>query len=104
MNTTKRILESINPESKVIKKELTYGDILVGRSFNPSKNSKVDRIKELFAEATDIVRDDFFDRSSNANGMISIPNNMLAGSLLDPIILQILHAQMDCVKLLTLEY
>ena len=36
----------------------TYGQKAVGIGFNPSKNEKVQRLKELFAEAIDILNDD----------------------------------------------
>lgn len=34
---------------------LTFGELLVGKSFNPSNDQRVDRLKELFAEAIDIL-------------------------------------------------
>lgn len=39
-------------------KKQTYGQEVVNVSFNPSKDSKVDRLKELAAEMIDIVNDD----------------------------------------------
>lgn len=37
---------------------MTHGEKMVGKDFNPSGNEKVARLKELFAEAIDIVNDD----------------------------------------------
>lgn len=34
---------------------LTIGELLVGKTFNPSGDERVDRLKELFAEAIDIL-------------------------------------------------
>lgn len=39
-------------------KQPTYGQQVVSINFNPSKDSKVDRLKELAAEMIDIVNDD----------------------------------------------
>ena len=36
-------------------KTLTLGELLVGKTFNPSGDERVDRLKELFAEAIDIL-------------------------------------------------
>lgn len=37
--------------------ELTYGQKAVGLKFNPSKNSEVDKAKQLFADAIDQLND-----------------------------------------------
>ena len=38
-------------------KELTFGQKSVAVSFNPSKDSKVDKVKQLIAEVIDIIND-----------------------------------------------
>lgn len=38
--------------------EPTFGDKAVGRSFNPSANEKVDKLKALYAEIINILHDD----------------------------------------------
>lgn len=74
---------------------LTFGQKLAGVSFNPSNDPKVDTVKRLFAQIADLVDEDYSTKES--------------GSKLDPILYQhtigeILNAQMNCVKLLTLKY
>jgi len=36
-------------------REHTVGEVLIGVNFNPSKNTKVDKVKELCAELADIL-------------------------------------------------
>jgi hypothetical protein len=39
-------------------REMTFGEKLVGLTFNPSGDAKVQRAKELCAELADLVRND----------------------------------------------
>lgn len=76
---------------------LTFGQKLVGVTFNPSQNPKVDRIKEISAELADIVyehwcRDAYSEKS------------FLENSVFQNTISQILNAQMNSVKLITFQY
>lgn len=74
---------------------LSFGERLAGVTFNPSNDLKVDTVKRLFAHAADIIDEHYSTTES--------------GSKLDQILYQqtigeILNAQMNCVKLLTLKY
>lgn len=73
---------------------VTFGDRLVGISFNPSADSKVDIAKRLCAQLADLInetpqdeRDEYLFRLIRDNAMNDI-----------------LTAQMKIVKLLTLKY
>lgn len=69
-------------------KELTFGDQLTGRDFNPGGHEQVNRLKEIFAEAADIVAD--LERETELKDLIV--TNALT---------QTLNAQMACVKAVT---
>lgn len=73
--------------------ELTFGEKLVGKSFNPSQDPRVDRAKEICAELADMV--------SEGISFESLPS--LNRELYRHTIGQILNAQMNVVKLLTLK-
>jgi len=68
---------------------------LVGISFNPSGDEKVARIKSLCAELADIVNDDVMQNEERT---------ALQVKLLDHAIYEILNAQMNAVKVVTLKY
>ena len=76
--------------------EFTFGQKLVGVDFNPSKNPKVDRLKELFAEAADIVHEqwlaDYIAQSNTTN------------LLYQHTIGEILNAQMNSVKFVVTDF
>ena len=78
-----------------LQKTPTFGELLVGLTFNPSGSPEVQRAKELCAELADMVE------------AIAIKNNLraypLSGSLYTHTIGQILNAQMNVVKLITLK-
>jgi hypothetical protein len=73
-------------------RELTYGEKMVGVSFNPSKNEKVDQLKKLYAEAIDIVHNDIHDKSTGG-----VQQDTLAVLAVEQSIL----AQMAAVKSVT---
>lgn len=75
-------------------KELSFGQKLVGITFNPSGDAKVNRAKELCAELADLLNDDYLSKESSA--MHSVLFNNTVG--------EILNAQMNVVKVLTLKY
>lgn len=74
-------------------RELTFGEKLVGINFNPAADSKVDRAKQLCAELADLVNEEGTPESSYLF-------NLIKGNALR----EILNAQMNAVKLLTLKY
>jgi hypothetical protein len=76
--------------------QLTFGEQLVGKTFNPSGDDKVARIKALAAEMADIVHADAIER-----GLIH--GGGLAGIILNSAFGEILNAQMNAVKFVTLK-
>jgi len=72
--------------------EPTFGEQLVGVSFNPSADVKVTEAKRLFAAATDLLIDSFDGREVNP----------MERMLTDVALGDILKAQMMVVKVLTL--
>ena len=74
------------------KRELTFGEQLVGLTFNPSGDAKVQRAKELCAELADLVNEDY-------QYYVFEP---LKNQLYNHTIGEILNAQMNVVKVLTL--
>lgn len=75
-------------------RELTFGEKLVGLNFNPSNDDKVSRAKRLCADLADLVKDEFSSREKSP----------LSSILYDHTIGEILNAQMNVVKVLTLKY
>ena len=76
-------------------RQMTFGEKLVGSQFNPSGDDKVAKAKQLCAELADLVND-------HHNGPAE--SSQLQNQLFDHTIGQILNAQMNVVKLLTLKY
>ena len=74
--------------------ELSFGQKLVGLTFNPSGDSKVNRIKELAAEMADLI--------TEVNNQQEISH--LSKTFYDGAIGRILDAQMYSVKFLTNKY
>lgn len=74
---------------------LTFGQKLVGVDFNPSKNPKVDRLKELFAEAVDIIQEKLITNSQDRDGEIILYNHTIG---------EILNAQMNAVKFIVTDF
>lgn len=79
-------------------KEFTYGQKLVGLTFNPSGDPKVQRAKELCAELADLVHNSFMEREAKQETIL------LNAQLFNHAVGEILNAQMNVVKLLTLKY
>jgi hypothetical protein len=75
-------------------REMTFGEKLVGLTFNPSGDEKVQRAKELCAELADLLHDDFSSQGRSG----------LAAALYEHTIGEILNAQMNVVKVLTFKY
>ena len=80
--------------SEQIQNPLSFGERLVGIQFNPSNDDKVAKLKSLFAEAANIIDEEFRGRD----------NSSLGSTLFDHTVGEILNAQMNCVKLVTLKY
>jgi hypothetical protein len=77
--------------------ELTAGEKLVGKTFNPSGDDKVAKAKALCAELADMIYD--AKRESFAYGTLTLLREQLAERAL----MDILAAQMMVVKTLTLK-
>lgn len=77
-------------------RELTFGEMLVGLNFNPSADDKVAQAKKLFAQAADLLEEEY--REKNLGG------SPLSSKLYDHAIGEVLNAQMNVVKVLTLKY
>ena len=74
-------------------RELTFGEKLVGLNFNPSGDEKVTRAKQLCAELADLLHYDFSSRGQSG----------LSALLYEHAIGEILNAQMNVVKVLTIK-
>ena len=72
----------------------TFGEQLVGMSFNPSGDPKVQRAKELCAELADLL---------NEHNESSQPTTEFSQRLFSHAVGEILNAQMNVVKVLTLK-
>jgi hypothetical protein len=70
----------------------SFGQQLVGLSFNPSGDAKVQRAKELCAELADLVNNHYQAKSVESD---------LEKTIYEHAIGEILNAQMNAVKLLT---
>lgn len=75
-------------------RELTFGEKLVGLTFNPSGDQNITKVKELCAELADLL-------NQNADPSSERP---LCKLLFDKAIGDILDAQMNIVKVLTFKY
>ena len=75
-------------------RQLTFGEKLVGLNFNPSNDDAVSKAKRLCADLADLLEDEMSKRESSA----------LSVMLYDHTIGEILNAQMNVVKVLTLKY
>lgn len=81
-------------EENTNSRELTYGEKLVGITFNPSADDKVSKAKKLFADAADLLREEY--QASEVTPLKDLLYNQAMG--------EILNAQMNVVKVLTLKY
>lgn len=73
---------------------MTFGEKLVGLTFNPSKDDKVAVAKRLCAQLMDLVNSERENRETT----------QLENILYNHTVGEILNAQMNVVKLLTLKY
>lgn len=74
--------------------QLTFGERLVGLTFNPSGDDKVTKAKRLCADLADLLNDDALMKEQSP----------LYNVLFNHTIGEILNAQMNVVKVLTLKY
>ena len=74
--------------------ELSFGQKLVGLTFNPSGDDKVARAKQLCADLADLLHKDFYENETTG----------LKTDLFRHAVGEILNAQMNVVKVLTLKY
>ena len=74
-------------------KELSFGQKLVGLTFNPSGDEKVQKAKELCAELANLVKPEMNATASPLKRLLS-----------EQAIGEILNAQMNVVKVLTFKY
>ena len=78
--------------SQETQRELTFGEQLVGLTFNPSGDPKVQRVKEICAELADLLRENHIKEEE-----FSFLKNILYNHTIG----EILNAQMNVVKVLT---
>lgn len=83
-----------NENDNVSQREMTFGEKLVGLNFNPSNDDKVSKAKKLCADLADLVQEERAGRETT----------QLESQLYNHTIGEILNAQMNVVKLLTLKY
>ena len=81
-------------QQEVTSKDMSFGQQLVGLTFNPSGDEKVQRAKELCAELADLL--------NNHND--SKESTQFSQRLFSHAVGEILNAQMNVVKVLTLKY
>lgn len=81
--------------SDVTQRPMTFGEKLVGLTFNPSNDSKVDNAKRLCAALADLVNDHHNNGSEHTELQPQLYNHTIG---------EILNAQMNVVKVLTLKY
>jgi len=75
-------------------RQLTFGEKLVGLNFNPSNDDKVSKAKKLCADLADLLNDEKMQQETS----------QLHELLFRHTIGEILNAQMNVVKVLTLKY
>jgi len=82
----------------------TFGESLVGITFNPSKNEKVQKAKELCANLANLLNDNYenpYYEGDLENGIAPGYRDQIKETLFQHTIGEILNAQMCVVKLLT---
>lgn len=76
----------------------TFGEQLVGISFNPAADDKVAKAKRLCADLADLLHGEMFGVGGGSE------SSQLKRQLYDHTVGEILNAQMNVVKVLTLKY
>lgn len=85
-----------NTEVSQPKRQLTFGEKLVGLNFNPSNDDAVSKAKRLCADLADLTHAEMYKGQNEISELQS--------RLYDHTIGEILNAQMNVVKVLTLKY
>jgi len=75
-------------------RQLSFGEKLVGLNFNPSNDDKVSQAKRLCAQLADLLYEDQLNSETSELKKILLPATYA----------EILNAQMNVVKVLTLKY
>jgi hypothetical protein len=84
-------------DTQLRERELTFGEKLVGLNFNPSNDDKVGKAKRLCADLADLV---YNNDAAIGTEPPTYLYNLIKGKALG----EILNAQMNVVKVLTLKY
>lgn len=79
-----------------VNRQMTFGEKLVGITFNPSSDDKVGKAKRLCADLADLLREEVYKGDGETSELQSRLYNHAVG--------EILNAQMNVVKVLTLKY
>lgn len=87
-------LQSLNDLKQKQQPPLTFGQKLVGLTFNPAGDEKVNKAKQLCADLADLLHDEMKSREQSEHSKVLEP--FTYG--------EILNAQMNVVKLITLKY
>ncbi len=91
-------IADLQAEKSEMTPEPTFGEDLVGYTFNPSGNENVQEAKRLAAALADVLHRDYEERFGKRN----CNNSFIASVVYQQAIGEILNAQMNTVKLLTL--
>jgi hypothetical protein len=103
MNITMEQNNQSQPDTQT-NRTMTFGEKLVGLTFNPSGDPKVHRAKELCAELADLVMEVSKERSQTfktLNDVSDYDSFLIKRFVLEDAIQEILKAQMLTVKYLT---
>jgi len=95
MSTTQSSPVDVAPQ-----RPMTFGEKLVGLTFNPSNDDKVTKAKKLCAELADLLHDEIQEREVTQQKALSQHATILYHHTIG----EILNAQMNVVKVLTLKY
>ena len=82
------------PTEQGPQRQMTFGEKLVGLTFNPSNDDKVGKAKRLCADLADLLNDENNSRETS----------QFSQRLFSHAVGEILNAQMNVVKVLTLKY
>jgi hypothetical protein len=108
VNSLKSLLvDEIAKQEPTAERELTFGERLVGLTFNPSGDPKVQRVKELCAELADLINDNTMESHNKLYNLLASEQESnfykIKNNLLNNTYCEILNAQMYAVKVLTLK-
>jgi hypothetical protein len=78
-------------------RQLTFGEKAVGLTFNPSGDEKVNRAKQLMAEALDLLKEAEEEKTDNGKAMQSWEADVFRTNAFNKIV----DAQMSLVKYIT---